>query len=567
MVQSLIFHIQKRFRLGDRPVSILIALLGGLGAGLSPAPTNLWMLAWVALVPLWVLVTKYSKSQQAGDPRYSDRRFYSSFPVLLGLAWGAGYHGLAIFWITGVHPMTWMGVPWLASLAIALFCWIFITAWGAILVGLWAGLFQLLCASTIRFKSMRLLKPTSSPLRRVLVGAALWCGLEALWLLGPLNWSTFAYTQSPTNLIILHVGRLSGPLAVSAALVAVNGLLAEAWLSSRFTRTSPLRKTPQSQRGKRYWAIALLLFAACHGLGFVLYSQPLSLSPQDALKVGVIQGNIPNTIKLYDEGWRRAIEGYTTGYLQLAEQGVDAVLTPETALPTIWTDQTPAQSSFFRAILDREVPVWLGAFGREGNSITNSLFTITGKGETINEYRKVRLVPLGEYIPLQRWIGRLVNRLSPLDAHLVPGALDQHVDTPFGRAIAAICYESAYPDHFRQQAAAGGEFIITASNNAHYSAAMPSQHHAQDVMRSIETDRWAARATNTGYSAFVDAHGRTLWRSDINTYEFHSDTIYRRQTQTPYIRFGNWLTPVLLISALGCRVSETFFERKYAQNF
>jgi len=40
---------------------------------------------------------------------------------------GGGYHGLAVWWITGVHPMTWMGVR-LASLAIALFCWIFITS-------------------------------------------------------------------------------------------------------------------------------------------------------------------------------------------------------------------------------------------------------------------------------------------------------------------------------------------------------------------------------------------------------------------------------------------------------
>ncbi|HHP7245737.1 MAG TPA: apolipoprotein N-acyltransferase [Elainellaceae cyanobacterium] len=522
------------------------------------------MLAWVALTPLWVLVIKHS-SQQVPDPQYSDRQFYSSFPVLLGLAWGAGYHGLAIFWITGVHPMTWMGVPWLASLAIALFCWIFVTAWGALLVGSWAGLFQLLCASTIRLKSKRLLKPTSSPLLRVFVGLALWGGLEALWLLGPLNWSTFAYTQSPTNLIILHVGRLSGPLTVSAALVAVNGLLAEAWLSKKPTHVLSIRQTTQARRHSRYGAIALVLFVACHGLGFILYSQPLSYSPQDALKIGVIQGNIPNTIKLYDEGWKRAIEGYTTGYRQLADQGVDAVLTPETALPIILADQSSLRSSFFQAILDRGVLVWLGAFGKEGNSITNSLFTITGEGETVDEYRKVRLVPLGEYIPLQQWIGRLVNRLSPLDAHLVPGILNQQVNTPLGRAIAAICYESAYPDHFRQQAAAGGEFIITASNNAHYSAAMPSQHHAQDVMRSIETDRWAARATNTGYSAFVDAHGRTLWRSDINTYGFHAETIYRRQTQTPYIQFGNWLTPVLLLSALGCRVGETFFEKKYAQ--
>jgi apolipoprotein N-acyltransferase len=78
---------------------------------------------------------------------------------------------------------------------------------------------------------------------------------------------------------------------------------------------------------------------------------------------------------------------------------------------------------------------------------------------------------------------------------------------------------------------------------------MPAQHHAQDVMRAIETDRWAVRATNTGYSGIVDPHGKTVWISRLNTYALHTDTIYRRQTQTLYVRWGDWLTLMLLGSA------------------
>jgi apolipoprotein N-acyltransferase len=111
---------------------------------------------------------------------------------------------------------------------------------------------------------------------------------------------------------------------------------------------------------------------------------------------------------------------------------------------------------------------------------------------------------LGEYIPFEQALGHLVDRLSPLDAHLIAGRATQLFETPFGRAIVGICYESAFAKHFRRQAAAGGQFILTASNNAHYSETMPAQHHAQDVMRAIETDRWAVRATNTGYSGIVD---------------------------------------------------------------
>src|SRR6476469_10901918 len=186
-----------------------MALGAGLLMGLTPAPLNAWPLAWIALVPLWILILQ-------GAPSSLRER------LLLGLAWGIGYHGLAVSWITGVHPMTWMGVPWLASLAIALFCWIFLTLWGAVLVATWAGCWGWLVQRAKLSRGVRWL-----------AGVALWIGLEAIWSLGPLWWTSLSYTQSPHNLAILHLGQLSGPSMVTAALVAVNGLIAEAFIERR----------------------------------------------------------------------------------------------------------------------------------------------------------------------------------------------------------------------------------------------------------------------------------------------------------------------------------------------
>jgi apolipoprotein N-acyltransferase len=203
-------------------------------------------------------------------------------------------------------------------------------------------------------------------------------------------------------------------------------------------------------------------------------------------------------------------------------------------------------------VREKGAVAWLGAFGEKKHGYTNSLFTFTNKAEIFSRYDKAKLVPIGEYVPFEEILGGIISRLSPLDEHQIPGAPNQIFDTPFGRGIVGICYESAFSEPFRYQAAAGGQFILSPSNDAHYSAAMPAQHHAQDIMRAIETDRWAVRATNTGYSAFVNPHGKTLWISGHNTYETHAETIYRRQTQTLYVRWGDRLTPTLLIlGALG----------------
>jgi apolipoprotein N-acyltransferase len=476
----------------------------------------------VALAPLWFLIHHLPKGA-----------------IWLGAAWGIGYHGLALSWITGVHPMTWMGVPWLTSLAIALFCWFAITLWGATLTAVWAwGMCQFsILDSRFWISPTKIRNPKSnSPWHRITFGIALWCSLEWLWSQSPLWWTSFSYTQSPDNLVILHLGQLSGPLTVTAALVLVNGLIAEAFLSV-------------NKRG-RYLAIAIGLLIGLHLLGLGLYSRPLAQLPESALKVGIIQGNIPNEIKLYSEGGRQALEGYTRGYRALADQGVDAVLTPETALPFLWTSPETTNRSFYQAILEQGIVAWVGAYGQQDQKLTNSLFTMTSTGQTLSRYDKAKLVPIGEYIPFEHLLGDLVDRLSPLEAQLAFGSSRQHFETPFGRAIVGICYESAFPGHFQAQAAAGGQFVLSASNNAHYSTTMPAQHHAQDVMRAVEIDRWAVRATNTGYSGIIDPHGNTHWLSDINTYEIHAAVIYRRQTQTLYVRWGNWLTPLLIILAV-----------------
>jgi apolipoprotein N-acyltransferase len=501
----------------------LVALTSGIFMGVTVAPFELWFFAWVALAPLWVIVVKNNTTNSPAP-----------YPLLPALIWAIAYHGIALFWITGIHPMNWLGVPWWPSLFITIFCWSFISFWGGLLVSLWA------------FLMVRLDK--QKPWLRVLVGTALWCGLEGLWSSGSLWWSSLSYTQSPHNLVILHLGQVSGPTAVTAVIVGVNGLVAEAWnsLTQRRKDAKEEREISVSLRFvNKYFISAVILLITAHVLGFILYSQPLNNLENTALKIGVIQGNIPNQIKILRQGYSIAITNYNNGYLQLANQGVDGVLTPESALPLYQSnfDQIP----LLDAIKEKKVVAWLGAFGRTGTSYTNSLFTVNGEGEVVSRYDKSKLVPLGEFVPFEEVIGWLVQRLSPLDEHQVHGAKNQVFDTPLGRAIVGICYESAFSEIFRYQAFNGGQFILSASNDAHYTQAMADQHHAQDIMRAIETDRWAVRATNTGYSAFVDPHGRTLWKSNYNSYETHAEVIYPRQSQTFYVRFGDWLMVVLLV--------------------
>ena len=519
-------------KLSDNFFELGLALGSGILMGSTLAPVEAWYFAWVALAPLWYLVCR-------------DR---DTHPIIYGLCWGIGFYGLGLRWIFGIHPMTWMGVPFFASLGIATFCLTFITLWGASLAVFWS--------LSLQFISSKL---SPNPFVRVILGTACWCGLEELYSLTDLWWTSLALTQSPHNLAILHLGQLSGPTTVSAAIVVVNGLIAEGFLV--FNRNpNHLKLAKRIAQILPLIGSAICLVIILHLIGNNLADRPLAEVPTSRLKIGIIQGNIGNEVRHYRAGYDLAIENYTRGYLELAEQGVDAVVTPETAFP--YRESQIRRTSFYQAILDRKVTAFIGGFGEVPSGITNSILTIDGKGETISRYDKWKLVPLGEYIPFEQYLGQLVDTISPLDSHLAAGKFAPLVVTPFGQIIFGICYDSAYHEHFRRQAQTGS-LIITASNDAHYGAGMPAQHHAIDLMRAIETDRWTVRASNTGYSAVIDPHGRTQWISKLNEFTAHAHQVYRRNTQTLYVRFGNWLTPLLLAIGLILSFRSCFVKSRF----
>jgi apolipoprotein N-acyltransferase len=506
--------------------NLLFAALGGVLMGLTPDPFSQWWLAWIALIPLWMLSQKL-KVKDA---------------IAMGAMWGLCYHGMALFWITTVHPMTWMGVPWWTSFWIATLVWLLITAWGAVLSGLWAGGMSLL--------TQRLNVPS-----RLIMACAMFSGLEIVWSWGPLYWTALGYTQSPHDLLLLQISRISGQQTMTSAIVVINGLLAEILL----------HKTWQDRRRYGIAAVSVLIAIASFGAWEMQRDRMVSTNGQ-AIKAGIIQGNIPNSLSVKPEGKGIAIDNYTKGYEKLAKSGVEMIVTPETAISSLYPDYNPLREQFDRIVEKYRVPIWLGSFGttrnpytEDPNNYTNTLFLIDGSDKILGRYDKVRLVPVGEYIPFKPILGSLIKRLSPLRGEVEAGSSEQLVDTPWGRFIVGICYESAYPATFRFQTAAGGKLILSASNNAHFASYMSAQHHAQDVARAIESDRWAVRATNTGYSGFVDPNGRTVWLSDVNTYETHMETVYLRNTKTLYILWGDWLTPLLCLTSITIYAKHRFY--------
>ena len=128
-------------------------------------------------------------------------------------------------------------------------------------------------------------------------------------------------------------------------------------------------------------------------------------------------------------------------------------------------------------------------------------------------YDKYRLVPFGEFLPLEPLMTRLgIKKLVRVGDGFSIGPRPRPVAVGPIILQPLICYEVLFPGFTREGAAASGrraQLIVNLSNDAWFgSTSGPLQHLNLASYRAIEEGLPMVRATPTGVSAIIDAHGR-----------------------------------------------------------
>ena len=260
-------------------------------------------------------------------------------------------------------------------------------------------------------------------------------------------------------------------------------------------------------------AVAVALFL--HGYGSAGRPTGSRGNRGDAIRVGIAQGGIDQSIKwdpLYQKDTLR-IYGILTR--EAVEKGAEVVVWPETAAPFFYGWEPEMSAGVDALAMENGVPMIFGAPWFDpsgGGKYYNSVFLIGKKGIAEGRYDKRHLVPFGEYIPLRRilfFVQKLTVGEEDFSAGKDPALFVVRGD-PVG---ATVCYEAVFPGILRESVRGGAKWLVNVTNDAWFgNTVAPHQHLAMARMRSVEFRRPMVRAANAGISAIIDERGEEVAR-------------------------------------------------------
>jgi len=280
------------------------------------------------------------------------------------------------------------------------------------------------------------------------------------------------------------------------------------------------------------------------------------------LQFAAVQPDVPESYK-NDEAHVRQIfdryNGLTEAALVLRPQ---LLIWPEAA--TLADIYEPNTFAWLKEIAgSTDAAFMFGSFlSPPGQGDYNIAACLTRHGQAVQIYRKMHLVPFGEYIPLRHafplfaWIA---GELVPHD--LLAGteySLFQ-LDTPPVRVGPLICFEDTDGDHDRHFVQRGAQLLINITNDSWFGRSPGAwQHLANAMFRCVENRRPMIRDGNTGITCVIDAEGRIELEAPAFTEGFRKDTVNvpADGPVTFYTRHGDWLVYVcvaLTIAAIPFR--------------
>jgi apolipoprotein N-acyltransferase len=454
-------------------------------------------LQWVLLLPLALVPWLIALTREEGRGK----------ALLSGVLFGLAYWCTSIPWIFYVVTRFGgqndvMGVVCLVASALILAPCPAVVAWATVACG------------------------PSGSVRRLALFPILWMASEhgrSFVLRGfPWNLTGHALYRHP---IWMQSAALWGVFGVGALVAAISSLLALAILRRRARPALA--------------AVAIVLAAGAGGAVRLARPEKRGADASAAISVALLQPNVSQEARLRDsegEAYRRVFDQGR----RAAQDRPSLIVIPESALPAYW-DRSPLLRRDLLEIARNSEVLFNDIEELPDGRYYNVARLIDARGPVGQPYRKVHLVPFGEYVPLAKlffFVRQVSTEIGEFSAAEQPTVLaGSRVRIGMG-----VCFEILYPGLIRKEVGElRANLLVTISNDSWYGrAGAQEQHFAGAVLRSVETNRYLLRAAITGISGIVDEKGRIRGELPGGEAGILRGTARLLDRNTVWTRWGYW---------------------------
>ncbi len=473
---------------------------------------NFFPLAWVALIPLLIAL-------EAGASRKSS--------FLMGYISGLVFFAGLLLAIVLLYPY--------ANIPTTLLGYSLLVGYTALYFAVFAVLVHIL--------------PWRTGLLYPIAVASIWVSLEWIkgWLLTGFPWGNIGYSQ--WNFVQgIQIASITGVYGISFIVVFFNAGIAklicniDRWRDQLITVIVPC-----------------LLTIVCITYGFVVIDR--HDNTENSLKVALVPGNISQLEKWQRKNFPRIFAKYLNLSRKAASKKPDIIVWPETAVSgDVLSGKLPNYNKHFKDFQAQigNIPMLIGATDLDAyNDLYNRVISVSSNSEIVGKYAKMHLVPFGEYIPLADFLPNFIQfqpyqHGKTLDTLPIVNAQQSKDDNL--KVGTSICFESAFPNHFRKFVKQGADVMGILTNDAWFTGtAFPELHLAMAPMRAVENRIAVFRCANGGYTCVVDKYGRInrpMVTPQTSEEFINAEINLKNENLTLYTRYGDWFPILCILSSI-----------------
>jgi apolipoprotein N-acyltransferase len=482
----------------------LAAICSGFLYAACFAPFNLTWFCWVALTPLIAAV--WFSGAESRHPWLRN--------LLLGYVAGLTFFWIVFSWLTTVTILGWFVLEFYMAIYIAIwacFCGLVRPRPKTNRAGASKWEEMLSQARTSATPPQSPWTKSTNNLRLALLLAAAWTTLEWLrgWVFSGFGWNGLGVALHDTWPLI-QIAELTGVAGLSFLIAFVNVII--------LTTAYRLVVEARTREMRPHFDFTFTMAAIVGILVFGFRATQVSPAAKP-LRVAAVQSNVPQNQKFDPQFTRRIFDQFR----RLSEIALrsnpppELLVWPESSMPGPVLADQESYKFVMDLAADGDTDFLLGTIDEDGGDVYNAAILLSDGGERVQMYRKVHLVPFGEFVPGRHTVpllARIVGDQVPGDfkagkEHTVFTLTNGDV-----QVAPLICFEDTIGELARQfvvptEISPGANLLVDVTNDGWFQHSAGShQHLANAIFRCIETRRPMLRAANTGVTCFINQFGR-----------------------------------------------------------